>query len=297
MNPLALGGGALAIALTMVSNTNSGHAGVSQMPAGSSAAVQAGQVPSAEIRPATVARESIGFRVAPQHSRPFGHSYGEWVIAWWRWAIRTPAAISPLLKADSTNCGAGIQPDHVRFLGGNFTGSTDDPPVERGCTVSEGTAFFLPVLNGVWASTPAPNPGCSAFAADPWYGSRPGDPTYREFLRTIYQPVGIDPDNPKGSLTLSIDGKRVPGVQNWYLRTKVFFNALLPDDNVFDAIVNFDCYNRIKVSPNVGYGYYAFIYPLPPGHHTIRWTADAALPFLGTPHQDVTYHVTVRPKR
>ena len=86
-------------------------------------------------------------------------------------------------------------------------------------------------------------------------------------------------------------------MQNWYLRTKVFFNALLLDDNLFDAIANLNCYSRIKLSPNVGYGYYAFIYPLAPGHHTIRWTADAALPFLGTPHQDVTYHVTVRPKR
>ena len=196
MNTLGLGAGALAITAAMVLHPHSAHAGVNHVPIDPRAAVAAGQIPSAEIKPATVARESSGFRVAPQHSRPFGHSYGEWVIAWWRWAIRTPAAISPLLKADSTNCGAGIQPDHVRFLGGNFTGSTDDPPVERGCTVSEGTAFFLPVLNGVWASTPAPNlkEGCPS--ADPWYGSRPGDPAYREFLRTIYQPVGIDPDNP-----------------------------------------------------------------------------------------------------
>ena len=275
-------------------------AGISLGPAGGATGLRSQPVPTGEIAPAVVG-QAAAFepRIAPQHSRPFGRSYGQWVVAWWRWALGTPASVSPLLEPDSTNCAAGRQPERVRFLGGTFTGAAGDPPVERRCTVDAGTAFFLPVLNGVYASTPAPNPGGCPFAADPWYGTRPGDPAYREFLRLIYRPAGVDPDNPKGSLTLAIDGKAVPGVHKWYLRSPAFFDALLPDDNVFDAVVSFDCYDRIRLSPNVGYGYWAFVHPLPPGRHTIRWTADAVLPFLGDAplHQDVTYHITVRPRR
>jgi hypothetical protein len=261
------------------------------------ATLRSGEVPVAGMAPATVGTTtSDGARVAPQHARPYGRSYGEWVVAWWRWAIKTRAAANPLLDPQSSNCGAGDQPARVRFLGGTFTGGADDPPVVRHCTVPVGTAFFFPVLNAVWASTPEPRTGCP-IAADPWYGSRPGDPEYRQFLRDIYRPVGVDPDNPGSSLALFVDGKRVAGVADWYLRSPAFFDALLPDDNVFDALVGVDCYGRIRLTPNVGYGYHAFLYPLPQGRHTIRWTADAVLPFLGTLHQDVTYHVTVRAGR
>jgi len=258
--------------------------------------VQSGQLRSAEIQQSAVGSDQTrSVDVAPQDSHPAGRSYGQWVVAWWRWALKTPASVSPLLDPDSTNCGAGDQPGNVRFLGGTFTGGANDPPVVRRCTVPAGTAFFFPVLNGIWASTPAPNKGCPV-APDPWYGTRPGDPGYREFLKMIYRPAGDDPENPKGSLRLSVDGKAVVGIENWYLRSSAFFNALLPDNNFFDAVIGLNCFDRILVTPNVGYGYHVFLYPLPPGRHTIRWTADAALPLLGDLHQDVTYHITVRPR-
>jgi hypothetical protein len=214
-------------------------------------------------------------------------------VAWWRWALKTRAAINPLLNSYSANCEAGDQSPRVRFLGGNFSGGPGDPPVVRRCTVPAGTAFFFPVLNAVWASSPAPNKGCE-IPADPWYGTRPGDPGYRAFLRTVYRPAGIDPKNPKGSLRLSVDGKAVAGIEKRFVRSGVFFNALLPDDNIFDAQLEVDCFSRILVTPNVGFGYHVFLYPLPPGRHTLRWRADAALPLLGDLHQDATYHITVQ---
>jgi hypothetical protein len=274
------------------------HAGAS-LPASNAEApgsVTSGQLKSGEVpRFENLPGRRHPARVAPLESRPYGRSYGEWVVAWWRWALKTPARVNPLLDPSSSNCAAGDQPRRVRFIGGNFGGGADDPPVVRKCTVPAGTAFFFPVLNAVWASTPAPNPGC-AIPADPWYGTRPGDPGYRAFLSTIYRPAGVDPNNPKGSLTLAIDGKPVKGIEKMFVRSKAFFDAFLPDDNIFDAALGFDCFNRISVTPNVGYGYHVFLPPLAPGRHTIRWTADATLPLLGTLHQDVTYHVTVRPR-
>jgi hypothetical protein len=259
--------------------------------------LESGQLKSGEIPQAEVLSGGRhgAIQIAPLTSRPFGRTYGEWVVAWWRWALKTPASVNPILDPDSTVCGVGDQPRHVRFIGGNFSGGANDPPVVRRCTVPAGTAFFFPILGAVWASTPAPNPGCPV-PADSWYGTRPGDAGYQEFIETIYKPVGVNPNNPKGSLTLTIDGKPIAGLEKRYIRSKVFFNALLPNDNIFDALVQFDCFNRILLTPNVGYGYHVFLRPLAPGRHTIRWTAEATLPLLGALRQDVTYHVTVRSK-
>ena len=143
---------------------------------------------------------------------------------------------SPLLDPHSSNCGGGQQPAHVRFLGGNFTGGASDPPVIRTCVVASGTALFFPILNGVWASTPAPNAACAdILAADPWYGASPSDPEYDLFLEQIVGPVSIDPKNPQGSLSLEIDGARVNGLENAYVFSPVFFDVALPDANLFDA--------------------------------------------------------------
>ncbi len=147
-------------------------------------------------------------RIAPPNSHPFGRSYGEWVVEWWRWALRTPASVNPLVDPDAKRCDVGAQPGHVRFLGGNFTGGANDPPVQRQCSVPAGTAFFFPVLNGVYISTPKPKRGCTV-PPDPWYGTRPGDPGYQDFIANVYRVAGVDPDNPRGSLRLTIDGKPI----------------------------------------------------------------------------------------
>ena len=233
--------------------------------------------------------------IAPPGTHPFGRTYGEWAIAWWQWALATSASVNPLLDPRSSACDIGVQPAHVRFIGGNFGGGAGDPPVERHCTVPAGTALFFPVLNGVWASTPTPKHGCDV-AGDPWYGTRPGDPGYRVFLDTVYKPAGIDPKNPKGSLTLTVDKEPIHGIEQRYLISRVFFHAVLAKYNIFDAILKADCFDSINLSPDVTFGYYIFLAPLPPGRHTLRWKADATLPILGKLHQDVTYHITVQPR-
>ena len=33
--------------------------------------------------------------VLPPWSNPYGRSYGEWIAAWWQWAVGTPARHNP----------------------------------------------------------------------------------------------------------------------------------------------------------------------------------------------------------
>lgn len=264
-----------------------------QVPSG---AIAAAVVPSGEIEAGAPAAGRHGDVVAPPGSHPFGRSYGRWAAAWWRWAVETAAPDHPLLDPHSANCDAGDQPGHVRFLGGNFTGGAGDPPVRRICKVRAGTALFFPLANSVWVSTPA-SPACG-IAADPWYGATPRDPRFQQFRHDIVDPVGQVPANRRGDLTLQVDGKAVRGLLRHYVRSPVFFRTVLPDDNILDALNGRDCFPSIRVQPNVGWGYYVFLRPLPPGRHTIRWTANARLPLFppDPEHQDVTYDLIVVPR-
>ena len=260
--------------------------------------VRSGQLSAAKIPTGQVASGVRGGAVdiAPLNSDPHGKSYAAWIAAWWKWALETEASDSPLLDPNSSNCAAGDQPSGVRFLGGTFTGGASEEVV-RTCTIPGGTALFFPILNGVWASTPAPNAVCSPpVFANSWYNTTPADLGYQGFLTQIVEPVGVDPANPPGSLKLKVDGKSAKDLVSLYLVSDIFFDVDLPDDSFFDAIFGLDCFPAIVVSPNVGWGYYVFLNPLPPGLHTIRWKADATLPILGPLHQDVTYHLTVEPE-
>lgn len=280
----------LAGLLAFLPDTNPAQAGATlpKAPTASAGPERSGVIASGEI-PSAAPRSGA---LTDRGSTKLGGYYDQLIIAWWRWALATPASVNPLLDPPSARCDAGIQPRNLRFLGGTFTGAAGE--VVRHCTVPRGTALFFPILNGVWASTPEPNPGCD-IPADPWYGSRPGDPAYRQFIRDIYIPAGKNPGNPPGSLTLSIDGKPIKWLEKLYTRSSVFFNAVLPDDNIFDDLLGANCFNRIFVTPNVGFGYHVLVPPLPPGEHTLHWTADGTLPFpTGTLHQDVTYHLTVK---
>ncbi|MGE3294156.1 MAG: hypothetical protein AB7O95_22555, partial [Geminicoccaceae bacterium] len=108
-----------------------------------SAAMRSGEIP-----PAAPGSGTLGSQDLAKGFHGFG-SYDWWITAWWRWALATPARVNPLLDPHATNCDAGRQPRHVRFLGGNFSGGAEDPPVVRRCTVPFGTALFFPILNAV----------------------------------------------------------------------------------------------------------------------------------------------------
>src|SRR5689334_13848285 len=82
-------------------------------------------------------------RVFPPGSMPSGSSYAEWSGKWWRWALDTTVADSPLLDTSGANCSKG-QSGGVWFLAGTM-GATG--PVTRSCNVPAGKSLFFPVAN------------------------------------------------------------------------------------------------------------------------------------------------------
>jgi hypothetical protein len=80
-------------------------------------------------------------------SKPFNKTYSEWSAEWWQFVLSIPAADNPLLDNTGDLCAVG-QHGPVWFLAGAFGGT-----VERACTMPEGKAIFIPVLNLVDINT------------------------------------------------------------------------------------------------------------------------------------------------
>lgn len=95
------------------------------------------------------------------NSKPYyGKTYGEWVVAYWQWAMSFPTAASPWLSDTDGSLAALGQSGPVWFLGG-----TGGDSVTRSFTVPADKAIFLPVHQWIF--------GATVFDCDP---SNPGVP-------------------------------------------------------------------------------------------------------------------------
>jgi hypothetical protein len=79
--------------------------------------------------------------------KPYGKTYGEWTVEWWRWAFSMPKSLCPLL--DNTGEKSRInQPEkYVWFLAGIF--GTEDNTIQphRNVTIPSDRSILFPVIN------------------------------------------------------------------------------------------------------------------------------------------------------
>jgi hypothetical protein len=225
------------------------------------------RMPSAA--PAGAAMRAADPGVIPIQARPYGKSYSEWAIVWWKWALEIPARRHPLL--DSALCNEW-QSGRVWFLGGTLTG--DGRPVFRSCTIPPGKALFFPLISSAWFS----------FLNDP--------PEFRteEFVRAFTECTDA-------RLDVTIDGTKLATPTRYLERSYSHDIIQLPVDNVFglpESVVP-----ELKLTDYGDFGYYLFLPPLPVGTHHIQWTAQMTCTWGGdTPfnlYQNIGYHITVSP--
>jgi len=203
--------------------------------------------------------------IAPIKSNPVGQSYGNWAATWWKWVLGIPLAVNPLMETTGEFCAQG-QVGQVWFLAGSIVGTAD-----RSCTVPTGKALFFPLINNFYG----------AFLND--------DPVTRteEFVRAAASctlPAYI---------SASIDGSPVPNPTEFFTdpsgSQSPLFTVQLPPGNLFG--LDEATAPKLQLSPSAEQGYYLFVRPLPPGNHTIRWTASGC---TSGNSQDITYHLTVK---
>lgn len=187
----------------------------------------------------------------------YGQTIGNWGQAWWQWALNFPAADNPILQDGAVDCSAG-QSGAVWYLAGTFGGAA-----ERTCSVKRGKAILFPLINGIWwtpedcAGEALCRAGVSGFsdAITSWTCTVDGTPCVW-FAQVVRAQSDARPLNlPAGSIAV----------------TEFGYAAGVREISIAD-------------------GYWVMLDPLPPGPHTVHFTAAAAPDFS----LDVTYHLTVK---
>lgn len=196
----------------------------------------------------------------------YGKTYGDWVIAYWQWAMSVPYSINPWANDPTGANAANGQSGPVWFLGGTLGDS-----VTRNVTIPADKAIFLPVSQWIFGATVgdcAPsNPGVNCNV-----------PTLKKSAADATKAASL--------LEVSIDGVAVSDVKDFRVLSPTAFNVTLPADNVPTALglpLPAGTYG-----PQVGDGYYMLLAPLGAGSHTIVVHVISSLGF----EYLITYNIT-----
>jgi hypothetical protein len=228
--------------------------------------------------------------IAPIDSTPAGRTYGQWAAAYWQWVLGVPdnklpqqsgsLRVNPLKDLTGQYCGEH-QIGDVWFLAGSWVGT-----VTRSCTIPAGKSLFFPFINNAYLGflNDPPDQRTEKFAHD---------------HAACTEPVAI---------SATLDGHEISDPLSYSTAPSASlspaFNVQMPfgtaqggPGNVFESFGY-----KIKqipewfLSPSAEQGYYLFLKPLPPGPHTLHWTASGCT-VDSTTHQvatqDVTYELTV----
>jgi hypothetical protein len=79
-------------------------------------------------------------------SRPYGLTYGQWTVAWWKWFLSTPKAVNPILDESGKFASINQPPKDVWFLAGKLGNREKNVP-DRFCIIPSGRSILFPVIN------------------------------------------------------------------------------------------------------------------------------------------------------
>ena len=189
------------------------------------------------IEPSAAARGAV----FGKDSRPFSLTYGDWTAKWWQWAYSIPKDIHPAYD-DTGKYYIIKQNGPVWFFPGTY-----GKPVVRECTIPEGKAILLPILNSE----------CSS--------AKFSDLKTVQELRTCAKIFQYQVTQ----LQASIDGVDIPESElKKYRIQSPTFNFTLPEDNI-GLPAN-------TTTQAVADGNWLFLKPLAAGKHEISFMGDTA---------------------
>jgi hypothetical protein len=203
---------------------------------------------------------------------PFGISYSQWTSRLWQHMLSIPAPINQFTEGTLNACWSGQNGPAWFLVGKLLLGGTSI----RSCTIPADKALFFPVYNSIWIDTPGV---CGQ-----------GAPMTVREMRTSATSSLVA----LTTMSVELDGKPIGGLREHRHKSQVF-DVTLPEDNVFNLPCTTFGLGTVPggvYAPAVDEGYYVMLKPMSEGGHTLRIRSADSNGF----DQDVTYHLSVRPK-
>jgi hypothetical protein len=189
-------------------------------------------------------------------SKPYGLSYGQWTVKWWRWFMAIPAARNPGADDKGENAGVNQFDANVWFLAGTFA---EGKAVERKCPIPRGRAILFPVINYEMNTL-----------------EKPELKTESELLKHV-----IKDQDDIINLDAAVDSQKVP---IYRVRSEPsFFTVTAPEANA----VNIPHGGTTRATAD---GFWVFLKPLSPGEHDIYFSGSCS---AGTRNVRANYYITV----
>ena len=186
-----------------------------------------------------------GIKTYGKESKPYGLTYGEWTVKWWKWVLLTPTPINPLKDESGEHWKVAQPSSNVYFLAGCV------PEIDKGSRLNKktfphrrikmqhGRSILFPVLN------------CEANSLE-----YPKLTNHEALLEHVDKDI-----NSIRKRDAFINGKRLEPVR--VQSDPLFFKSTMAQDNIF----------RVE-NPNatdiIADGYWIFLKPLPCGSYTIQ---------------------------
>lgn len=209
----------------------------------------------------------------------FGKSYNELTGEWANWVQIEPPGTNPSLDPDGRYCDLNQQ-GKIWFLAGTFGGLLGEDPIpHRFCEIPAGKGVFFPIFSFVSFAPEFtvmfPDPDCDVLVPE---------------LDEVRCDVNNDiPIAPFVGLEVMLNGEPVPDLFAYRVQSQasgftfrsgpVFEEFGIPQGDRFPAVSD---------------GYWILLKPLPPGIHTVSFSADFNTD--GTPDLGAHYELHV-PKR
>jgi hypothetical protein len=176
--------------------------------------------------------EIVGKMLYGRSSTPFGLSWEQWAIKWWKWIFSIPEVNSPLEDLTGEKCSIN-QSGPIWFLAGTPGGSA-----ERSCSIPAGKAVMFPIINVECNSVKDSN-------------------EEEELIRCVKSDVDTI-----RFFDATIDGILIPHLKQYRVRTPVF-SVELPAENIQGVIAG-----SIRV---ISDGYYLLLKSMESGTHLIQF--------------------------
>jgi hypothetical protein len=186
-------------------------------------------------------------------SAPYGQTYGNWTVKWWKWFLLTPKSINTGQYAYVDQ-----QSKDILFLAGKLANEDTNLP-DRLCTISTGTSILFPVIN------------CEANPLE-----SPELKTHQDLIERVKR----DEDSIIKK-ECSVNSKRIPTQR--VKSDPLVFELTINEDNPFNVKGGGTTYASSD-------GYWVFLKPLPVGKHIISFQGSCE---YGKLNSGANYHLQV----